>query len=250
MSAGFARDSMRMRAHCVSRPLLGMSDRFLNDYRHFHTNCVSHRRPVESPRRRLPGHPQRHSSPHPLGSLLLRVGLTPSRARPPVALSLTRLLAAHALAISSPHMWTEPSTANSARTGAKHAPSSRLPGPPTSRSRDQARTRFGEQTRVNSRERRSSLACLYEAFPPAEAHRIARRFEVHHTPRHGSWLNVAEIFLSTMSTQCLDQRIGSAPQLRAIVAKWQSSRTGGKVSWRLTTEAARIKLRRLCPSMR
>lgn len=95
-----------------------------------------------------------------------------------------------------------------------------------------------------------SLACLYEAFPPAEAHRLARRFEVHHTPKHGSWLNVAEIFLSTMATQCLEQRIGSAPQLRAIIAKWQSSRTGGKVSWRFTTDAARIKLRRLYPSIR
>jgi hypothetical protein len=61
-----------------------------------------------------------------------------------------------------------------------------------------------------------SLACLYEAFPPAEAHRLARRFDVHYTPKHGSWLNVAEIFLSTLSTQCLDQRVGSAPQLRVL----------------------------------
>jgi hypothetical protein len=94
-----------------------------------------------------------------------------------------------------------------------------------------------------------SLACLYEAFAPAEAHRLARRFEVHHTPRHGSWLNVAEIFLSTLSSQCLDQRIRSIAQLRAIIAKWQSLRTGGKVTWRFTTEAARIKLRRLYPSI-
>jgi hypothetical protein len=94
-----------------------------------------------------------------------------------------------------------------------------------------------------------SLACLYEAFPPEEAHRLARRFEVHHTPKHGSWLNVAEIFLSTLSMQCLDQRIGSIKQLRAIIGTWQASRTGGKVSWRFTTPDARIKLRRLYPSI-
>jgi hypothetical protein len=94
-----------------------------------------------------------------------------------------------------------------------------------------------------------SLACLYEAFPPAEAHRLARRFEVHYTPKHGSWLNVAEIFLSTLSTQCLDQRVGSITQLRSIIAAWQSSRVGGKVTWRFTTAAARIKLRSLYPSI-
>lgn len=94
-----------------------------------------------------------------------------------------------------------------------------------------------------------TLACLYEAFPPAEAHRLARRFEVHHTPRHGSWLNVAEIFLSTISLQCLDQRVGSMARLRSIIAAWRSSRTGGKVTWRFTTAAARIKLRRLYPSI-
>lgn len=94
-----------------------------------------------------------------------------------------------------------------------------------------------------------SLACLYEAFPPAEAHRLARRFEVHHTPKHGSWLNVAEIFLSTLSLQCLDQRVGSISKLRSIIASWQSARTGGKVTWRFTTAAARIKLRRLYPSI-
>lgn len=94
-----------------------------------------------------------------------------------------------------------------------------------------------------------TLACLYEAFPPAEAHRLARRFEVHYTPRHGSWLNVAEIFLSTLSTQCLDQRVGSVAQLRSIIAAWKSSRAPGKVTWRFTTAAARIKLRRLYPSI-
>ena len=94
-----------------------------------------------------------------------------------------------------------------------------------------------------------SLACLYEAFSPAEAHRLARRFEVHHTPRHGSWLNVAEIFLSTLSLQCLDQRVGRISQLRTIIANWQNSRSGGKVTWRFSTVTARIKLRRLYPSI-
>jgi len=93
------------------------------------------------------------------------------------------------------------------------------------------------------------LACLYEAFPPAEAHRLARRFEVHYTPTHGSWLNVAEIFLSTLSTQCLDRRVDSITQLRAIIAAWQNSRTGGKVNWRFTTADARIKLRKFYPSI-
>lgn len=94
-----------------------------------------------------------------------------------------------------------------------------------------------------------SLACLYEAFPPAEARRLATRFEVHHTPKHGSWLNVAEIFLSMLSLQCLDQRIGSIDALRSIIAAWSATRTSGKVVWRFTTENARVKLRRLYPSL-
>jgi hypothetical protein len=93
------------------------------------------------------------------------------------------------------------------------------------------------------------LACLYEAFQPAEAHRLAQRFEIHHTPKHGSWLNVAEIFLSTLARQCLDQRIGSIVKLRSIITAWKASRVGGKVTWRFTTTDARIKLRRLYPSI-
>lgn len=94
-----------------------------------------------------------------------------------------------------------------------------------------------------------SIACLYEAFPPAEARRIARRFEIHHTPRHGSWLDVAEIFLSTMSIQCLDQRVSDVRSLRALVAAWLRSRASGTVTWRFRAENARIKLRRLYPSL-
>jgi hypothetical protein len=94
-----------------------------------------------------------------------------------------------------------------------------------------------------------SLSCLYEAFEPSEARRLVERFEIHHTPKHGSWLNVAEIFLSTMASQCLDQRIGSMVDLRSIVAAWQTARSSGKVRWRFTTADARIKLRRLYPSI-
>jgi hypothetical protein len=93
------------------------------------------------------------------------------------------------------------------------------------------------------------LSCLYEAFEPDEARRLVKRFEVHHTPKHGSWLNVAEIFLSTLSSQCLDQRIDSIAQLHLTVSAWQTSRLNRKVNWRFTTADARIKLRRLYPSI-
>ena len=94
-----------------------------------------------------------------------------------------------------------------------------------------------------------SLACLYEVLPPDEARRIAKRFEIHYTPTHGSWLNVAEIFLSTMSSQCLDQRVADIATLRSIIEAWSKARSGGTVKWRFTTADARIKLRRLYPSI-
>jgi hypothetical protein len=94
-----------------------------------------------------------------------------------------------------------------------------------------------------------ALSCLYEAFEPEEARCLVERFEVHHTPKHGSWLNVAEIFLSTLSRQCLDQRIASMVEMRSTIAAWQASRPNAKVSWRFTTTDARIKLRRLYPSI-
>ena len=93
------------------------------------------------------------------------------------------------------------------------------------------------------------LSCLYEAFEPNEARRLVQRFEVHHTPRHGSWLNVAEIFLSTLSRQCLDQRIDCIAELHTIVSAWLASRPSRKVNWRFTTADARLKLRRLYPSI-
>jgi hypothetical protein len=94
-----------------------------------------------------------------------------------------------------------------------------------------------------------SIASLYEAFPAAEAHRLARRLEIHYTPRNGSWLNVAEIELSVLARQCLDRRIGDATGLRREVAAWEEERNerGVEVRWRFTTADARIKLRRLYP---
>jgi transposase len=92
---------------------------------------------------------------------------------------------------------------------------------------------------------------LYEAFPPAEAKRLADKLEIHHTPKHGSWLNIAEIELSTMSAQCLHRRIPDRETLEREVAAWETQRNalGGPVNWRFTTEDARIKLRRLYPSI-
>jgi DDE superfamily endonuclease len=95
------------------------------------------------------------------------------------------------------------------------------------------------------------LASLYEAFPPDQARRIAERLEIHHTPKHGSWLNVAEIELSVLARQCLDRRIGDSATLRREVTAWEGERNerGVEVKWRFTTADARIKLRRLYPSV-
>jgi len=95
------------------------------------------------------------------------------------------------------------------------------------------------------------LASLYEAFPPEQARRLAERFEVHYTPKHGSWLNVAEIELSVLARQCLDRRIGTAEELRREVGAWEAERNerAVQVRWRFTTAEARIKLHRLYPSL-
>ena len=94
-------------------------------------------------------------------------------------------------------------------------------------------------------------ASLYEAFEPAEAHRIARRLEIHYTPRNGSWLNVAEVELGVLSEQCLRRRIGDAETLDRELAAWQRRRNAeaSKVNWQFTTEDARVKLRRLYPTV-
>ena len=96
-----------------------------------------------------------------------------------------------------------------------------------------------------------SIASLYEAFAPEEAHRIARKLELHHTPKHGSWLNMAEIELSVLSRQCLDRRIPDQQTLRREVAAWEHKRNAAEASvdWRFTTADARIKLRKLYPSL-
>jgi len=96
-----------------------------------------------------------------------------------------------------------------------------------------------------------TLASLYEAFPPEQARRLAERFEMHYTPKHGSWLNVAEIELSVLARQCLDRRIASAEELRQEIAAWEAERNERAVGvrWRFTTAEARIKLHRLYPSL-
>jgi hypothetical protein len=92
---------------------------------------------------------------------------------------------------------------------------------------------------------------LYEAFPPAEARRLAAKLEIHHTPKHGSWLNMAEIELSVLSRQCLDRRVPDEETLEREVAAWQARRnaSAGAIDWRFSTEDARIKLKRLYPSV-
>jgi len=94
-------------------------------------------------------------------------------------------------------------------------------------------------------------AALYEVFPPAEARRLARKLEMHYTPKHGSWLNMAEIELSVLSRQCLDRRLGTQAELEREVAAWQAKRNAHAVgiNWRFTTADARIKLKRLYPSI-
>jgi hypothetical protein len=94
------------------------------------------------------------------------------------------------------------------------------------------------------------IASLYAAFEPAEAHRLARKLEIHHTPRNGSWLNVAEIELSVMSRDCLDRRIPDAATLDRELATWNAQRNldASKVKWQFTTADARVKLRRLYPT--
>jgi hypothetical protein len=93
--------------------------------------------------------------------------------------------------------------------------------------------------------------CLYEAFGPERARRIAAKLEWHYTPKHGSWLNVAEVELAALAKQCLDRRIGAAGELAREVAAWEEDRNERTVGakWRFTTADARIKLHRLYPSI-
>jgi len=95
------------------------------------------------------------------------------------------------------------------------------------------------------------MASLYEAFPAAEARRLAERFEVHYTPTHGSWLDMAECELSVLSSQCLDRRIQDIQTLTTEVAAWQADRNRhhAKADWQFTTDNARNKLKHLYPSI-
>ena len=94
-------------------------------------------------------------------------------------------------------------------------------------------------------------ASLYHAFAPAEARRIADKLEIHYTPKHGSWLNMAEIELSVLHRQCLNRRIPDRDTLVEQVTAWQQQRndTRATVHWHFTTEDARIKLKRLYPTI-
>lgn len=96
-----------------------------------------------------------------------------------------------------------------------------------------------------------SAASLYETFQPEEANRLARRLEIHYTPKHGSWLNIAEIELSALSSQCLNRRIPDIERMRKETAAWERHRNncGATVDWRFTTEDARIKLKRIYPKL-
>lgn len=94
-------------------------------------------------------------------------------------------------------------------------------------------------------------ASLYEAFAPAEARRLATKLEIHYTPKHGSWLDMAELELSILARQCLGERMDSRAHLASEVAAWEARRNASHaaIDWRFTTADARIKLKRLYPAM-
>jgi DDE superfamily endonuclease len=94
-----------------------------------------------------------------------------------------------------------------------------------------------------------SIASLYEAFGPEEAFALAQRLEIHHTPKHGSWLNIAEIELSALTRQCLDRRIANLDILNTELAAWQAAVNADQrqVQWHFTTHDARTRLRHLYP---
>ncbi len=94
-----------------------------------------------------------------------------------------------------------------------------------------------------------SAGALYEAFPPAEAQRILRRLEFHYTPKHASWLNMVEIEIGVLSSQCLDRRIDDATRLISEIAAWENQRNaaGRRIKWMFTTDKARAKMGRAYP---
>jgi hypothetical protein len=96
-----------------------------------------------------------------------------------------------------------------------------------------------------------SPTALYETFPPAEARRLTRKLEFHHTPKHGSWLNMAECELAVLNKQCLDRRIPTLAALQHEIATWQADRNRrkAKINWTFATTDARRKLQRLYPPL-
>lgn len=96
-----------------------------------------------------------------------------------------------------------------------------------------------------------AISSLYEAFPPEKARALAKRLEIHYTPKHGSWLNIAEIELSAMTAQCLGRRIPDIDSLSAELDAWNVARNNAAISinWQFTTDDARIKLNRLYPNI-
>jgi hypothetical protein len=96
-----------------------------------------------------------------------------------------------------------------------------------------------------------TTASLYEAFPPVEARRLAERLEIHYTPKHGSWLNMAEIELSVLQGQCLNRRIPDIITIRSEIEAWQMARNNKimTIDWQFTTATARTKLKRLYPNL-
>ena len=95
------------------------------------------------------------------------------------------------------------------------------------------------------------VSSFYKAFEPAEARRLAQRFEIHYTPKHGSWLNIAEIEFSVMKLQCLDRRIDELTKIRNEVKAWTNDRNNRnrKVDWQFNTDSARVKLKHLYPEL-
>ncbi len=96
-----------------------------------------------------------------------------------------------------------------------------------------------------------TLGSLYEAFEPSEARRLASRLEIHYTPKHGSWLNIAEIEIRALSQQCLDRRMPELAEVQRQVGAWEKTRNQStrEVNWRFTADDARIRLRRLYPQL-
>jgi DDE superfamily endonuclease len=120
--------------------------------------------------------------------------------------------------------------------------------------RDLLEVRYPEAARVRlvcDHLNTHGIGSLYEAFPPEQARRLASRLEIHYTPKHGSWLNIAEIELSALTMQCLDRRIPDLETLTKETQQWEQRRNESQkgVDWQFSTRDARIKLKRLYPQI-